>query len=67
MDKSRGLFQIGHNISQCILDYIVGEDGHEVEEIYNITSIDRWADRSSQHDFGATSEGLQPESSEDLG
>ena len=54
-------------ISQCILDYIMREDGHEVEEIYNIPSTDRWADISSQHDFGATFDQIQPKSSEDLG
>jgi len=45
----------------------VGEDGHEVEEIYNIPSIDRWANRSSQQDFGATFEGIQRGASKDLG
>ena len=50
-----------------ILDYIMGEDGHKVEEIYNIPSIDRWTYKSSQRDFGAASEGIQPEESQDLG
>ena len=36
----------------------MGEDGHEFEEIYNIPCIDRWADKSSQQDFGAASKGL---------
>jgi len=40
------------------MDYIVGEDGHKVEEIYNIPSRDIWANRSSQQVFGAASEGL---------
>jgi hypothetical protein len=45
----------------------VGEDGHLAEEVYNFPSTDRWAYRSSQHDFGATFEGLQLEASEGLG
>jgi len=45
----------------------VGEDRHKVEEIYNIPSIDIWAYRSNEQDFGATSKGLQPKASEDLG
>ena len=44
-----------------------GEDGHKVEEIDNITDTVRWEHRSSQQDFGATSEGIQPEASEYLG
>ena len=58
---------MGHQISQCILDDIVGEDGHKVEEIYNIPSTDKWENKSSQRDFGATFEGMQPEESKDLG
>jgi hypothetical protein len=45
----------------------VGEYGHEAEEIYNIPSTYKWADISSQQDFGATFEWLQSEASEDLG
>ena len=45
----------------------MGEDGHKVEEIYNITSTYRWVDISSQLEFGASSEGIQPEPSEDMG
>jgi hypothetical protein len=30
------------------MDYTLGEDGHEVEEIYNIQSTDKWTDKSSQ-------------------
>jgi hypothetical protein len=41
----------------------VGEDGHKVEEVYNIPSTDRWENKSSQQDFGATFEGLQSEAS----
>jgi hypothetical protein len=57
----------GYHISQCLLEYTFGEDGHEVEEIYNTPSTDRWEKKSSQWDFGATFEGLQSKSSEDLG
>ena len=45
----------------------MGEDGHEVEEIYNIPSTYGWENRSSQQDFGATSKGIRLEASEDLG
>jgi hypothetical protein len=49
------------------LDYTLGGDGLEVEDIYSIPSTDRWVEKSSQKDFGATFEGLQLEASEDLG
>ena len=49
------------------MDYIVGEYGHKVEEIYSIPYTDRWADKSSQQYFGIASKGTQPEASEDLG
>jgi len=45
----------------------VGEDGHTVEEICNIPSTDKWANKISQQDFGAASEGIQSKASEDLG
>ena len=59
-DAKEHCFRQGYNISQCIMDYIVGEDGHEAEQIYNIPSTDKWADISSQQYFGANSEGIQP-------
>jgi len=65
-DTKEHHFKQGHKISQCNLDYIVEEDRQNVEEIYNIPSIDRWADISIQHDFGTTSEDIQLEASEDL-
>jgi len=45
----------------------VGKDGHKVEEIYNIPSIDKWTGKSSQHEFGAAFEGLQLGALKDLG
>jgi hypothetical protein len=44
----------------------VGEDGHKVEEVYNIPSKDRWVEKISQRDFGAAFEGSQSEAFEDL-
>lgn len=43
------------------------EYGHKVEDMYNIPSTNEWVDRSSQHEFGETCEGIQPEAFEDLG
>jgi hypothetical protein len=45
----------------------VGEYGHEVEDIYNIPSIDRWTDKNIQRDFSAAFEGLQSKASKDMG
>ena len=45
----------------------MGEDGHKVEEIYNIPSIDRHVDKSSQQGFGIASEGIQLKACEGLG
>jgi hypothetical protein len=42
----------------AILDYTLGEYGHQVQEIYNFPSTDRWVDKSSQQDTGSTFEGL---------
>ena len=36
----------------------MGEDGHKVEEIYNIPTIDKCVEKSSQQDFGATYKGI---------
>jgi hypothetical protein len=38
----------GYQIYQCLLDYTLGEYGHQVEEIYNIPSTNKWVDKSSQ-------------------
>jgi len=46
-----------------MLDHIVREDGHKVEEVYNIPS----SNRSSQQDFGVTFEEIQLEASKELG
>ena len=46
---------------------IVGEYGQKVEDIYNVPSANRWSDRSSQQDFSASSQGIQPKASKDLG
>ena len=56
----------GHHIFQCLLDYTMGEYVHEVKDIYNIPSIDRWEDKSSHHNFGASFEELQSEASKDM-
>jgi hypothetical protein len=44
------------------MNYNLGEDGHEVEDIYSIPSTDKWEDRwkkiSTQHDNGMVFEGL---------
>lgn len=66
-DTKEHNFRWGYKIPQCIMGYILGEDGHKVEEICNIPSTNRWIDKSSQQDFGAASEGIQPTISEDLG
>jgi len=51
-----------------MLDYILRDDGHKVEEIYSTPSANRhWEDISSQHKFGPDSEGIQLEASEYLG
>ena len=44
----------------------MGEDGHKVEAIYDIPSTDRWSNISIQQEFGAASDGIQQEASEDL-
>jgi hypothetical protein len=49
------------------LEYIVGEYGHYVEDIYNIPPIEKWANIGSQQDFGVAFKGLQSEASKDLG
>jgi hypothetical protein len=41
------------------MDYTLGEDGHQVEEIYSFPSTDRWANKSSKQDIGSSFEGLQ--------
>jgi hypothetical protein len=56
----------GYQISQCLLEYTLGEYGREFEEIYNIPSIERWVDRSIQHEISTTFEGLQTEESKYL-
>jgi len=66
-DSKEHHFIQGYKISQCILDYIVGEDGHKVEDIYNIRSTNIWADKSSQQDFGVASKGIQQEASQGMG
>ena len=48
-------------------DHTLRENGHEVEDINNIPSIDIWEDISSQQDFGASFEELQSEAFEELG
>jgi len=45
----------------------MGEYVHEVKDIYNIPSIDRWEDKSSQYDVCTYLEGFQSEASKDLG
>jgi hypothetical protein len=57
----------GYQISQCLLDYTLGGYVNEVEEIYNIPSIDEWTDISSQKEFCTTFEGLQLKESKCLG
>jgi hypothetical protein len=52
-----------YQISQYLLEYTLGEVGHEVEEIYSIQSTVRWVDKSSQQDLGVAFEGLQSEAS----
>jgi hypothetical protein len=37
-----------HQISQCFLEYTLGEYGHQVEEIYNFPHTNIWVDKSSQ-------------------
>ena len=49
------------------MNYTLGENGHEVEEIYNIPLTDKWVDKSSQQVFGAAFERLQSKASKDLG
>ena len=66
-DTEEHHFKQGYKISQCIMDYIVGEYSHKVEDIYNIPSTYIWANISSQQDFGTTFEGIQPEAFEGLG
>jgi len=39
------------------------EYGHKVEEIYNILSTKRWANKSNQQDIGTNFEVLQSEAS----
>ena len=60
-------FYIGIQYFSVHLEYILGEDGHKIEVIYNIPSTGRWEDKSRQEDFGAASKGIQPEASEELG
>lgn len=62
----RSIISYRDKIYQCIMDYTMGEDGHKVEKIQSIPSTEKCADRSTQHDFGATSEEIQPEVFEDL-
>jgi len=62
-DTKEQHYRQGYKISQCILDYIMGQYRHKVREIYNIPS----KVRSGQWDFGVSSEGIQAEASEDMG
>jgi hypothetical protein len=48
-----------------LLDYTLGEDGHQVEDIYNFPFSDRCTYISSEHDIGSVFEGLQLDESKD--
>lgn len=63
----RSKYTLGYYISQSLLDYTLGEDGHQVEEIYNFPSSYRSENRSSEHDTGLVFERLQLKASMDLG
>jgi hypothetical protein len=44
----------------------LGEDEHQVEDIYNLSFDERWEGKSSEHDISLSFEGLQLEASMDL-
>jgi len=45
----------------------MGVDGHQVEEEHNISSTNRWSDRSGQHDSDSVSQRLLQQASQALG
>ena len=44
-------FKQGYKICQCIQEYIVGENGYEVEYIYNVPSKKKLANISSNETY----------------
>jgi hypothetical protein len=53
------IFRQRYQIFQCLLAYPLGENGHQVEEIYNFLSTDEWVDKISECDIGLKFEGIQ--------
>jgi len=52
---------------QCLLDYTLGENRHNVDEIYKLPSTNGWTNRNGEHDICSALEGLKPKASKKLG